>query len=69
MVKVKRTLDLKISVWFRPEDNRIHLKIDGQQKPRFSTISYLSEHKRGHRHLFNHLKEELVAAGKWDRND
>lgn len=63
----KRTLNLSISVWYRPEDEHIHLRIDGKRVKRMSTISDDHSKQRGHPHLFNHLKEELVAAGMWDR--
>jgi len=63
----KRTLNLSISVWYRPEDEHIHIRIDGKTKKRMSTVSDNNSLQRGHPHLFNHLKEELVAAGMWNR--
>jgi len=63
----KRTLNLEISVWYRPEDEHIHMKITGQQKEYMTTISEDENKKRGHPHLFNHLKNELENAGMWER--
>jgi len=65
---MKRTLNLEISVWYRPEDETIHMKINGRVKKYMTTISSDSNKKRGHPHLFNHLKNELVNEGMWDRN-
>ncbi len=66
---MKRTLNLEISIWFRPEDKHIHLKIKVNKKERMSTISPDSNKMRGHPHLYNHLKEELEYANKWNREE
>ena len=65
----QRTLKLSIAVWYRPEDGLIHIKIQGLENARMTTVSSTDNVKRSHPHLFNHLKKELQAAGKWARNE
>ncbi len=62
-----RALKLSVSIWYRPEDGHIHMKIAGKTKERMTTISDNQEAKRGHPHLFCHLRDELKSAGMWER--
>ena len=62
----KKSMNLSISIWYKPEQRCIKMVIKGKSKDHITTISEDPKLKRGHPHLFGKFKSELVKDMKWN---
>ena len=58
----EKTADLEVGVWYRPDQDNIHLA--AKDRSFITTVNNNPNSKRGHPHLFAHLARALKKAGK-----